>query len=61
MRLRRHQSFVISVYAKRLVQKFGYDAGARDWRKTLGQENRERTGRIEEKKLFAPLPRSFFD
>ena len=61
MRLRRHQSLIIFVYAKRLVQKFGYNAGAGNGWKTLGQENRERPGRIEEKKLFAPLPYSFFD
>ena len=61
MRLRRHQSLVISVDAKRLVEKFGYNAGAGDWWKTLGQENRKRPGRIEEKKLLAPLPHSFFD
>ena len=60
MRSSRHQSLVISACAKRLVEKFGYNAGAGDWWKTLGQENRKRPGWIEEKKLFAPLPRSFF-
>ena len=61
MRLRRHQSLIIFVYAKRLVEKFGDGAGPGNWWKTLGQENRERACRIEKKKLLAPLPHSFFD